>query len=517
MDRHARRLALLPMVLILLGWNAYQLARLGEPMRMGHEAWIGRQIGRTARNHLLLGLGVTKGANVTAIRQDGSLELHLSYSPLASWSVALPMAAGLPYHAAIRLPVLLSINLFLASLWHFASGLRGARAANLALAFAAFSPILFYRYGMTCIFEILALGPLMAFLALAARPNRDVLFWLGLAVTAVAAVMFSWIGWLVVLPCAAREAWLGRRAPGFWLGVIAVAFPVGVHVATMTLASGDGLDGVATLLRHVAYRASGAGTRAGEVVTYPMILRLMVIRGVRNLGVIPLACTAVVLIAAPVRRGKVIGAGWVSLLLAFALPMNLARNIAFLHDFFIILFLPAAALCAGAVVAKLTDRWRGGALRGTVLVIAVAGILAFDAGPARKVARPRPGDRRLEEVADAIGAVVRPGDLVIADGELCGLNPEELRTLGPDRERTPRPYYAGEMAQTVLVARDAADAAELATAARPGRRVVILQAGEPAWILPDRFAPDGPRAPELRIASVAREATARSAAPIRRK
>jgi len=494
-DRRARWLAVLPMVAILLGWNAYQFARLGAPMRMGHEAWIGRQIGRTARNHLVLGLGITRGANVTAIRQDRSLELHLSYTPLASWAVALPMAAGLPFHAAIRLPVLLSINLFLASLWHFARGLRGPRVAALALAFAAFSPILLFRYGMTCIFEILALGPLMAFVALAARPTRDTATWAGLAIMAVAAVMLSWICWLVILPCVVREARSGRRMGALGLGAIAIAIPIGVHFGTIALAAGGGLDGFATFLRHVAYRASGAGegARAGGVVTYPAILRLLLVRWVRNLGIIPLAGVAIVLVRAVLRRGDGAGVGWILLLLAFALPMNLARNLAFLHDFFIILFLPAAALCAGIVLARLGGRWRD-----FPLFLAVGTALVIDAGPARKVAGPRPGDARLGRIADAIGAVVQPDDLVIADGELCGIGPEELRDLGPDRERTPRPYYAGEMAQTVLVARDAVDAQRLAASAAPGRRVVILQVGRADWALPDRFAVVETCAPGLR-------------------
>ena len=71
-------------------------------------AFIGRKIGRVARNHVVLGLGVIKGANATTLRDDGRLDLHRSDSPMASWTVALPRAMGFPYHASIRLPVLVS-------------------------------------------------------------------------------------------------------------------------------------------------------------------------------------------------------------------------------------------------------------------------------------------------------------------------------------------------------------------------------------------------------------------------
>jgi len=100
-------------VLILLAWNGFQAWRMTLPMRQGHDAFISRQIGRTGLNHRILGVQTTRLANVTAIRQDGGLVLHRSYGPMASWVVALSMAMGPPYDPSVRLPVLVSMNLFL--------------------------------------------------------------------------------------------------------------------------------------------------------------------------------------------------------------------------------------------------------------------------------------------------------------------------------------------------------------------------------------------------------------------
>ena len=305
MDGHrfARLLGAWPLLAVLLVWNVHQIARFREPFKIGHEAWIGRQIGRTARNHLVLGLGVTKGANVTVVRDGGGLELHRSYSPLASWVVALPMAAGMPFHDAIRLPVLLSMNLFLASLWALACGRWGARVAGVAVVYAGLCPVLFLRYGLTCIFEILALGPFLAALALFARPTRSARAWAGIVVGSTIAAMFSWICWAGIIPCLLREAFRGRVRAAFAAGAIVVAVPLAIHFGTAAWASGDLREDVAAFVHHVEFRASGGDAKVMPVVTFRDLFALQAVRWARNLGKFSVATTLLALAAFVGARG----------------------------------------------------------------------------------------------------------------------------------------------------------------------------------------------------------------------
>jgi len=470
--------AAMPLLIVLACWNAYQIARFSEPLKMGHEAWIGRQIGRTARNHLVLGLAITKGANVTTIRDDGSLELHRSYAPLASWAVALPMAAGLPFHAAIRLPVLLSMNLFLASLWAFARGRWGSRVAAGAVTFAALCPVVSVRYGLACIFEILAMGPVMAAVALFAQRSRMARTWLAIVGASIVAAMFSWICWAAIVPCLMREALRGRVRAAILAGLPIVVVPLVVHFGATGLASGDLKGDLLGFAHHVAFRASGGEAKVAEVVTFGMLLEAQRVRWARNMGVCSVAAIAVVLGMALVGRRRVEGWKWLALWLAFALPMNLARNLAYYHDFFIILFVPVAALTAGLAADGVAGRLRSRPLRGLAMGGLVLVMLLLDVLPARKPMRSNARDARQQAIAEGLGAAVLPGDFVVADGELCGIGPEEAQQLGADRECSPRPYYGGMLSQTVHVARDADDAARLAATAPPGRRVVVVAVGD---------------------------------------
>ena len=485
-SRTAFRRKAMPLLIVLACWNAYQIARFHQPLKMGHEAWIGRQIGRTARNHLVLGLATTKGANVTTIRDDGSLELHRSYSPMASWVVALPMAAGLPFHASLRLPVLLSMNLFLAALWSFARDRWGPRVAAGALTFAALCPVVSVRYGLACIFEILAMGPVMAAVALFARPSRTARAWLAIVAASIVAAMFSWICWAAIVPCLLREAMRGRVRGAILSGVFILAVPPSLHFAVTAWASGDARGDLFGFAHHVAFRASGGDVKVAKVVSYGMLLEAQRVRWARNLGIGSVASLAVVVGMALRDRRCVEGWKWLVLWLAFALPMNLARNLAFYHDFLIILFVPFVALAAGLAVDRLAGGLRSRPVRRLAMAVLVLAMLLVDVLPARKPLRPNPRDIQQQAIADGLGAAIRPGDFVVANGELCGIGPEEVRGIGADREASPRPYYGGELAQTVHVARDAHDAVRLAATAPPGRRVVVVEVGG-SWRLPLQF------------------------------
>src|SRR5208282_701039 len=151
---------IVPLILILIIWLSFQFYMMKKPLRDLHEGYINRQIGRTAHNHLVLGLSRTKGANVTVVRQDGTLDIHTSYSPLASWVTALPLRFGVPFDAATQGTAIVHVLVFLVAFRTFIYHLYGALRANVALAYAAFFPVVLFFYGRSCIFEVLASGHL---------------------------------------------------------------------------------------------------------------------------------------------------------------------------------------------------------------------------------------------------------------------------------------------------------------------------------------------------------------------
>jgi hypothetical protein len=468
---------------LLVAWDAYAAYRLAQPMKAGHESFIGRQIGRSALNHLELGLGVTRGSNVSVVRQDGRPVVHRSYSPMASWQVALPMALGLDFDLSVRLPVLISSNLFLIGLWWLVEARWGARQADLSAMFAAFCPVFLFRYGLTCIFEILAIGPLMMAAALFARPRRDLARCGLIAGLAFVAVMDSWICWLVVVPALVRDWRGGHRRAALAIGSATVILPVVVHFLLLGLATGDLVGDVWYFFQHISERSSAESTARKSPVTYLEILGLLATRWRRGIGLVPAAFVLLGGLAIASRR-RVPGWGWVVALMIMALPLNLARNIAYFHDFFIILFVPPAAICAGLGTYWLATRFEGHRARTAAVVLVMAAFLGLDVVPRYRLGSVFPKDHEQDAIARSIGEAVRPGDFVIANAEVCGIDPAVVPFMtDPQREQSPRPTYCGRMTQTVFVAANALDAERIARWARPTQRVILLEVG------PDRFEP----------------------------
>lgn len=234
-------------VLFLLPWNGFQAWRMTLPMRQGHDAFISRQIGRTALNHCVLGVGTTRLANVTAIRQDGGLVLHRSYGPMASWVVALGMAAGLPYDLAIRLPVLVSMNLFLVGTGLLAWRLGGPTAALVALIVAALAPVVLFRYSLLYVFENLGLGPFMLAVGIGLKPGsrkRSI----AVGSLATLSVLFSWIFLTVLVPWLGWDAVRRRRAGSAALAVATMAIPLTIYLGTLQAVTRDCLGDLRSFL-----------------------------------------------------------------------------------------------------------------------------------------------------------------------------------------------------------------------------------------------------------------------------
>ena len=288
--KHRVRLRLAVVGLVLLAWNGFQAWRMTLPMREGHDAFISRQIGRTALNHRLLGVATTRLANITAIRQDGGLIVHRSYGPMASWVVALGMEAGLPYDLAVRLPVLVSMNLVLVGTGLLGWQLGGPVAASSAAIVAALVPVVLFRYSLLCVFENLGLGPFMLAVGIGLRARispRSV----AVGVLATLSVLFSWIFLAVLAPWLGGNAVRRRRPGAFALALAAMVIPLAVYLATLQAVTGDCVGDLRSFLRHVGQRSSWSTLRSDDatVLTPALMLRLNGVRLVRNLGRVPLA------------------------------------------------------------------------------------------------------------------------------------------------------------------------------------------------------------------------------------
>jgi hypothetical protein len=476
------------LAIVLIAWNAYATCRLTLPLRSGHEAFIARQIGRTGRNHLVLGLGVTKGANVAMVRSDGSLDIHRSYSPLASWTVALPMALGVDFDLAVRLPMLVSSNLFLIGLWGFTMARWGTHPAELALLFGLLSPVFVFSYGLTCIFEILALGPLMIALALFAQGRRNGWIIALIALMSIASAMYSWICWVALVPAMVREWRIGHRKSAFGLALVILGVPIAIHFLLTGLASGHPLEDLKIFIDHIAERSASRTNVSTSSITYQAIVTLGVKRWLRGIGLIPLAFTLGCLAAVTLRR-RVPGSGWLIALFALGLPLNLARNIAFFHDFFIILFVPVGAVCAGVGTWWLATRLTGENRRALAIVVILGAFLAHDFLPRLRTLRTLPQDYQQATIARMLGEVVEKNDFVIVNPAICGFDPAVVALLSdPQREQSPRPFYCGQLSQTVFVASDTADAERISRWANSGQRVVVVEVGNARFELPPSFA-----------------------------
>ncbi|WP_165066739.1 ArnT family glycosyltransferase [Paludisphaera rhizosphaerae] len=497
-ERSSRR-ALTAAVVFLLVWNVFQGWRATLPMKAGHDAFISRQIGRTALNHYLLGPGTTRLANVTAIRRDGGLILHRSYGPAASWVVALGMAAGLPYDGAVRLPVLVSMNFFLIGVGLLARRLAGDRAGLAAMVVAGLTPVVLFRYSLLCVFENLGLGPFMLALGIGLDTRSR---WRTVTVGAAGtlAVMFSWIFLGVLAPWLGWRTIRGRRFDLLAATLAVTTIPFIVYLGTLQAATGDALGDVRQFVHHIGERSSWSTLKQNDttVLTPWSMACLNGVRLVRNVGRIPLAA-ALLSAAVLVRRRRFKALAWCLGLLVLALPLNFAPNLAFLHDFFVLLYVPSFALAAGMAVEPIAARLSARAAVG-ILAAVLAAFVIVDLTPAARILRSSSEDRRQDAIARELGRTIGPDDLIVADPSVCSFAPDRFSPVNDSREQPPLPFYAGRICQTVLVAQTPDDAVRLAESPElgAGREVFILNCGKTAWDLPSDFRDCRPESPIAR-------------------
>src|SRR5208337_3102070 len=87
-------------------------------------------------------------------------------------------------------------------------------------------------------------------------------------------------------------------------------------------------------------------------------------------------------------------------LLGIALPMNFTPNLAYLHDFFVLLYVPAIALGCGLLAGRIAQRFPERVARRVVLG-GLAAFVAVDVIPAARIVGPRPEEAiRLARAAE---------------------------------------------------------------------------------------------------------------------
>jgi hypothetical protein len=464
-------------IAILLAWNAFQLSLFDKPQKWMLDVWISQQVGRTARNHLVLGLGRTKGANITGVKQDGTLIIHASYSPLASWTAAVPMALGVPFRASTKIVTIASMNLFFIAFWYVLRQHGNPWVASFGAAYAAMFPVTLLEYGQSCIFEILGLGPTFCAFALFSQPRRTPGIWLAIAMASILGVMYSWFDLMIVGPCILREVLVRGRREGLIIGALALVVPIAVHFTILVLASGS-TEPIRSMFSHALERTGSVGDRS-EVIRYTHVVYMVVTRWKELLGTLAFAATVLWLIHQLIEWRKTEVGFTTAVLLAYGLPLNLVMRNASNHEFFIIMFAPLAALALARVswiFLGSTGARESRLLLGMALVFLC--FLYSDVWIVRFHAHRGEFDTRMAAIGDEVARNIRLGDFVIA-GPSFVENPylpdgSRLPAESQSREFIRDFGYFGQMAQGAFLAYDAADAANVMKWARPDQQIIIL-------------------------------------------
>ncbi len=475
-----------PLIAVCCLWAAFNIPRVGQPFHGWIDSYVSSQIGAHAYNHLKWGLGVTHGANVWAVNYEGKPQIWYSVSPLASWLVALPLAAGVPLQPAVRLVLLLLSLWFLIGFWWFVRNVWGAYAANVAVAVAVVLPVSL-QYGIAFGADNKAFGPLFTALALVTSGRRRDGRWLAaFGICGAIAVLFSWLSWLLLLPALGLEWRRGHRRLAVGAALLVVLAPLVVHAVPVLL---SGIT-PATAAEHFAERVGGSQmhTQGRPPLSYPdLVHRLLVWSFTTPSFYGPLAATlglgtlgAALGAALRGRRFRWPGTFWLLLLAAYALPYNLlARNVATYHESFMVLFVPAIGVCGGIVSAKWRE-WTGRRDRGgwawVMPTALLGGLLITATWPGRGAFLPAALDYELRDMALYLGEVMTPETVLVASARAADIPSLEGVPLALQaRDRVIPPFITCLTGRTAYVVTDATELTALLALLPSGRPVIVIQ------------------------------------------
>ncbi len=464
--------------LVLLLWAACTAPRLTWPCKAGHESYITSLYGAFAHNHLKLGLSVTRGTNVLALDYSGQPIGYYSWSPLASWLYALPMAAGAPLQLSVRIITFLFFLWFLLAFWVFTRNVWGLAVANVALVVLAVLPVN-VRYSL---YAIQSLAPTLTVLALvASKRPRDRTWALGATVCGVVAALLFWFDWVLLLPALWWEARRGSRRLARPVAVWIVALPVAVLFGAMLV----GEAGFGAVWAHLHERLTSGRMSTGDVPAgYLELLHRLAAFSLNSpafFGAVAGTVAGLTLLWTLYRRlrrgaAPVPGDGWLWLLVAYGLPLTLLfRNLASYHDIFLQLYSPAVALCAGLAVTAVAARLD--AKRGMVTAltaILLAALVGTATWPARYLWTPEPLDYQLRDVATTLGQMVGPDTVLLASPPMAGEDPRAPLDLASRQVRLPLPHVFCLTGKTAYVVSDQAELSVLLAQLGPGRDILVL-------------------------------------------
>jgi len=483
----------LALVVALLLWSAMNVPRIGQPFKLGHDAYVSSQFGAFAYRHATLGLKMTRGCLLTAIDYEGKPRFYSSYTPFASWLIALPMLFGLTLHTTVRLVTCLFYILFLISLWAFSRHVWGQRVANVAVMTAVVLPVSL-RYGLSLYWDM-SFAPLFCALALYASPRPRTVRWAvatGLASTAAA--LTHWLSWLLIVPCVVREIRQGHRKLAATVGAAAVLIPLIVQVSALSV---TGVP-LSMFLTRVADRMGATQWQgAAPVMGYRQLLGTFIERMCYSLGPIPFGLMSVVTIVAivaemqrdpslfPTRR-------WLFLLWAYALPLGLlARNLVTYHDMTFYL-VPLAAISTGIAFKWGLDQPLQGRCR-QLAVYSGAFLLLFSVAasgiwPIRASFAPTPDDYATREVARTLALRCRGIQPLVISPGCCAEWPTRA-TAGPPtdlkaRERTVLPALGCLTSKMGIICYDPSEVPAIAASTREKGPVLLLARGRELDPLP---------------------------------
>jgi len=355
--------------------------------------------------------------------------------PLFQALGALVMTLGVPTDPAMRVAGLLTFVACAVALWLLARDIADRTTAYVAVALFVATPLALI-WSRTSMIEYLALAAALGYCwaGLRWRDGRGVRWWVVALVLGLIAALVkppTFVGLAIPLALARDRgeragvvAWLRTRLDP---RVVALGL-VPLAASYAWLAYGDAIkatEPAASFLQSTGalWRAYYYGTVADRL-SAPLITRVS--DELTDLAIGRYAIAFVVLGLVATLRGRRASI-WAGVALSILLPIEIFWGAYTKHDYYFIAVTAGTALLGAAGIVW---AWRRSGTRtahavvAAVVIAAVAGSLAYDAGFWTRMYEPSVDDLGIRAAARQIAAATRPDDLVLLVG--YGYDPERL-------------------------------------------------------------------------------------------
>ncbi|MCX6821053.1 MAG: glycosyltransferase family 39 protein [Candidatus Aenigmarchaeota archaeon] len=375
----------LPLYAILVIYVAYSLTGIDSPWSMGHHGCVGGEKSRPAIYYLDLGYTTTKLGQV-ASKDPSMCVTSLDYN--VDHPAGLPLLISLSFQAfgiseaAARATIVVSNIAMICFFYLFVKEYWNNKLAFLATLTMVITPMFFYirSFTSTEVFSMMFICGLLYMYVKWLKTGSEKLFWTSVVFFFIGAVFSDW--WVYPVPfLMMAHSWLSKKPKKFRKLLIFIpiaALAMAVYIGHMWLLTGSLI---------------GNGSHWGSLLDR-LLFRLNLDQASQQYNITPLALTkailescmryynpllfslAVIYIATTlvrIRKGVDERDLLVVLLFAMAVAILYAfSNITWIHDFFVLFFLPSVSLAAASVMARALGSGKRSVVFYIILLLIVA-------------------------------------------------------------------------------------------------------------------------------------------------